>query len=73
MDRTRLGARAKGLPDEEPGLVLDNTAIGRKPPYAVGLMKGSKWEGNEERGAVHRSPKPAQEEPRRLLLTPDML
>ncbi|WP_243221056.1 DUF1826 domain-containing protein [Methylobacter sp. S3L5C] len=34
-------------------------------------MKGSAWEGNEQHGAVHRSPQVSQELPRRLLLTLD--
>jgi hypothetical protein len=73
VDRTKLGLGAQGLPDELSGLILDGTAILTMPPYAVGLMKGSKWKGNEDHGAVHRSPKPQPEAPRRLLLTLDML
>lgn len=73
VDRTKLGPGAKGLPDEESGLIRDKTAIQTMPPYAVGLMKGLKWEGHEEHGAVHRSPKLASAAPRRLLLTWDIL
>jgi hypothetical protein len=73
VDRTKLGPGAQGLPDEESGLILDETAIHAMPPYAVGLMKGGKWEGNKGHGLVHRSPKPTPAEPRRLLLTLDLL
>lgn len=73
VDRTKLGSGAKGLPDEESGLIRDKAAIQTMPPYAVGLMKGTKWEGNEAHGAVHRSPKFPRDESRRLLLTLDML
>jgi hypothetical protein len=73
VDRAKLGPGAKGLPDEESGLILDETAIRSMPAYAVGLMKGAKWEGNEGHGVVHRSPKLAPSAPRRLLLTLDAL
>lgn len=43
------------------------------PAYAVGLMKGENWEGNEGYGLVHRSPIPTAVQPHRLLLTLDML
>ncbi|WP_082877506.1 DUF1826 domain-containing protein [Methylomonas koyamae] len=73
VDRTKLGMGACGQPDEHSGLILDPTAIRQMPAYAVGLMKGEHWEGNEGRGLVHRSPAPTAVQPRRLLLTLDML
>jgi hypothetical protein len=73
VDRSKLGPGAKGLPDSESGVILDETAIRVMPPYAVGLMKGARWEGNEAHGLVHRSPRCTPERPRRLLLTLDML
>ena len=72
VDRTKLGLGAKGLSDRESGLILDDSAVHFMPSYAVGLMKGNKWEGNEGRGLVHRSPSPTLDCPRRLLLTLDM-
>lgn len=39
----------------------------------VGLLKGELWEGNENRGLVHRSPAVPPNEPKRLLLTLDFL
>jgi len=73
VDRRRLGMGGGNLPDHESGLVLDATAVRRMPAYAVGLMKGEHWEGNEGHGLVHRSPTPTAAQPRRLLLTLDML
>ena len=71
VDRSKLGSRSGGLSDEQSGLILDADAIGTMPSYAIGLLKGSRWEGNEQHGAVHRSPHTQPEFPRRLLLTLD--
>lgn len=68
VDRRKLGLGSGGLCDEESGLILDPDAIQTMPPYAIGLLKGSRWEGNERHGAVHRSPQITSP---RLLLTLD--
>ena len=73
LNRQKLGVGNCGLPDAESGLIVDPTAIRQMPAYAVGLMKGESWEGNEGHALVHRSPTPSIEQPRRLLLTLDML
>lgn len=73
VDRSKLGARANGLPDATSGVLREGHAIRQIPAYAVGLMKGDAWEGNAQRGLVHRSPKPDAAAPRRLLLTLDLL
>ena len=73
LNRKKLGIGGCGMPDKESGLITDPTAIRQMPAYAVGLMKGDNWEGNEGRGLVHRSPTPTSIQPRRLLLTLDML
>lgn len=73
LDRQKLGMGSGGLPDEHSGLIIDPTAIRQMPAYAVGLMKGEAWEGNEGQGFVHRSPTPTAVQPRRLVLTLDML
>jgi len=73
LDRQKLGMGSSGLPDEHSGLILDKTAIRWMPAYAVGLMKGENWEGNEGHGLVHRSPTPTAVQPRRLVMTLDML
>ncbi|MSP27122.1 MAG: DUF1826 domain-containing protein [Methylococcales bacterium] len=71
VDRNKLGNRSGGLSDELSGLILDPDAVGTIPSYAIGLLKGSRWEGNEQHGAVHRSPHLSAESTRRLLLTLD--
>lgn len=71
VDRSKLGSRSGGLSDEQSGLILDADAIGTMPNYAIGLLKGTRWEGNEQHGAVHRSPHLSANSPRRLLLTMD--
>lgn len=73
LNRRKLGMGGCGVPDAESGLIADPTAIRQMPAYAVGLMKGENWEGNEGHGLVHRSPQPTAVQPRRLLLTLDML
>lgn len=70
-DRRKLGSGSGGLSDELSGLILDHNAIHKVPPYAIGLLKGRLWEGNEQHGAIHRSPKLTLNSPRRLLLTLD--
>jgi hypothetical protein len=62
VDRQRL--------QEVPG---DYPAVAEAPAFAVVLLKGSAWPGNESRGAIHRSPPvPAGAAPR-VLLTLDAL
>ncbi|EIC27972.1 MULTISPECIES: DUF1826 domain-containing protein [Methylomicrobium] len=73
LDRSKLGMGSGGQPDAQSGLMTDPAAIKQMPVFAVGLMKGEHWEGNEGRGLAHRSPMPADAQPRRLLLTLDML
>lgn len=71
VDHVKLGSASAGLMDEHSGLILDPDAAHIMPTYAVGLLKGNAWEGNEQHGAVHRSPQFNQALPRRLLLTLD--
>jgi Protein of unknown function (DUF1826) len=74
VDRRRLGSGAQGLPDERSGLIRSGGAVSTVPTQAIALMKGERWEGNEGRGAVHRSPRiAAGENSRRLLLTLDLI
>ena len=64
MPRSRLGQ-----PDAEP---TDEAVIQRLDTGHVALAKGEKWQGNEGRGLIHRSPQPPAGQ-RRLLLTLDWL
>ncbi|VXD04750.1 conserved hypothetical protein [Pseudomonas sp. 8Z] len=60
---------ALGQPGAEP---QDVRLIQRLGVGHVALAKGEKWQGNEGRGLIHRSPQPPAGE-RRLLLTLDWL
>ena len=73
VDRSRLGVKAGGLPDEQSGLLMRPGGILQMPTYAVGLLKGESWPGNQGHGAVHRSPAVPKSGPRRVLLTLDGL
>lgn len=55
-DRDRLGRKANGLDDHASGLIRDPAAITTVPPHAIALLKGSAWQDNAARGAIHRSP-----------------
>jgi hypothetical protein len=71
VNRAKLGRHANGLKDEDSGAILDSEAIEKMPAFAIGLLKGTAWEGNEDHGAVHRSPTLTAQTPRRLLFTLD--
>lgn len=58
-----------GQPSAEP---QDARLIQRLDSGHVALAKGEKWQGNEGRGLIHRSPQPPAGQ-RRLLLTLDWL
>lgn len=73
VDRTKLGIGNDGIPVRSSELITISTNIQSMPAYAVALIKGELWEGNENQGLVHRSPNPTVQHPRRLLLTLDML
>lgn len=70
-DRSRMGPLAGGLPDASSGLIRDNAAIGRAPGYSLVLLKGSLWQGNAGRGAIHRSPAVSENEAPRIVLALD--
>ncbi len=66
VNRAGLGAPKP----ERPEIVTDADAIQRLKAGDIALIKGSGWEGCEERGLVHRSPTLADGE-KRLLMTID--
>ena len=51
----------------------DASAIGRAPAFAIVLLKGTLWQGNANRGAIHRSPVPPPGGGSRYLLALDAL
>lgn len=72
VDRPRLG---KDDGDAETSGVVgrERARVRLVPTFAVGLLKGEAWPGNEGRGAVHRSPSVVLRGARRVLLTIDGL
>jgi hypothetical protein len=70
-DRSRLGPGACGLRDEVSGLIVDPAALGRARTFDVVVLKGGLGQGDETRGAIHRSPSPAPAERPRVLLALD--
>ena len=71
VDRGLLGRRADGESDESSGLILDPNAVQEVPRFAMALLKGSMWQGNSERGVIHRSPAVTASESPRVLLAID--
>jgi hypothetical protein len=56
VDRSRLGLGSNGLSDEASGLFDHRTTVEAAAPFDVVIFKGLLWQGNNERGAIHRSP-----------------
>jgi len=73
VDRTRLGPGANGLPDTRSGLFTDERSIEAASCFDVVLLKGTLWQGNTARGAIHRSPATAPSDNPRILLVMDAL
>ncbi|UDM17576.1 DUF1826 domain-containing protein [Vogesella sp. XCS3] len=65
-DRRYLGAASDGQPDADSGLMRGGK-VGRSAAGDVLLLKGSLWQGNAGRGAIHRSPAVASKVPRVML------
>jgi hypothetical protein len=70
VNREKLGAGSKGLADDQSGLFENSDDIQQLNCGDVALLKGERWEGNENAGLVHRSPVLLSGE-RRLILTLD--
>lgn len=71
VDRSRLGHRSGGEPDERSGLLRPGGVVRQVPEAAVALLKGEAWPGNEAHGVVHRSP--AVRGQKRILFSLDVL
>ena len=72
-DRSKLGPVSAGICDEDSGIILSPTGIHHVEPYAIALLKGSRWQGNAGRGVVHRSPAVSVDEAPRVMLALDAL
>lgn len=70
VDRSRLGGKHGGLPDEQSGLMKSPEDIRQMACGDVAILKGELWAGNENAGLVHRSPG-VREGQKRLVLTLD--
>ncbi|WP_168800153.1 DUF1826 domain-containing protein [Methylophaga sp. SB9B] len=70
VDRSKLGAGAKGLPDHLSGIYRHQNAIQQLQQGEVALLKGDGWMDSQVSGIVHRSPHIHKTE-KRLLLTLD--
>lgn len=71
LNRQKLGRGNNGQPDSYSGLIRADADVQQISVGDVALLKGERWEGNEGRGAVHRSPG-VDNGQYRLLLTLDM-
>lgn len=72
VKREKLGRGSNGLPDHQSGLYQSEGDIQQLGSGDVALLKGERWEGNENAGLVHRSPMPDVGQ-NRLLLTLDFM
>ena len=70
-ERLRLGHGAGGLDDEHSGLIRSRAGVGQVAPFAIALLKGELWQGNDHRDAIHRSPAVPEPEAPRVLLALD--
>jgi hypothetical protein len=71
VDRSRLGPQPGDPADEYSGLLREGAVIRRLDRFAVGLMKGQLWPGNQENALVHRSPHVEDASLRRVLFKID--
>lgn len=72
VNRSKLGAGNQGKPDEQSGLFDQSSDIQQLTQGDVALLKGERWEGNENAGLVHRSPL-VRSGQNRLLMTLDFM
>lgn len=72
-DRSRLGPGSHGVRDEDSGLMLPGAEVKRIPTFAIGLLKGSLWQGNTDRGVIHRSPQIDPEDVPRVMISLDAI
>ncbi|MDX6765968.1 MAG: DUF1826 domain-containing protein [Candidatus Methylacidiphilales bacterium] len=70
-DRSKLGPGSGGLPDHLSGLFGPGTQVQEAAVGDVVLLKGSLWQGNAGRGAIHRSPAVDPDQAPRILVAMD--
>jgi hypothetical protein len=72
INRSALGVKTTQDPLDQSGLYQEESDIEQLQKGDVALLKGELWQGNENKGLVHRSP-PVGKGEKRLLLTLDFL
>jgi hypothetical protein len=73
VDRSKLGQGSLGLADDASGLFDARTTVEAASPFDVLLLKGSLWQENIRRGAIHRSPSVIAGSGPRILLVMDAI
>ncbi len=68
VDRDKLELSSLGFADRVSGLFDERTRVEATAPFDITLLKGSLWQGNSQRGAIHRSPAVAAGQSRVLLV-----
>ena len=68
VDCSRLGTGNKGQSGRRSRLDFKRSDIQQLSSGDVSLLKGERWEGNENAGLVHRSPQQCLNEPRLMMM-----
>jgi hypothetical protein len=68
VDRDKPELNSLGFADSAPSLLDERTRVEATAPFDITLLKGSLWQGNPQRGALHRSPAVAAGQSRVLLV-----
>lgn len=72
-NRTALGTAFASKINTPGAITTSENHIQRMAAGDVALFKGELWEGNEGRGIIHRSPAPTIQQPKRLVVTCDLI
>ncbi|MDR7091909.1 DUF1826 domain-containing protein [Cellvibrio fibrivorans] len=72
-NRTALGTAFASQINTPGAITTSEKHIQRMAAGDVALFKGELWEGNEGRGIIHRSPAPSIQQPKRLVVTCDLI
>lgn len=72
-NRTALGTACASQINAPGAITANEKNIQRMAAGDVALFKGELWAGNEGRGIIHRSPEPTAQQPKRLVMTCDLI
>lgn len=73
VNRQALGTAHASQINTPGAIIADEQFIQRMNTGDVALFKGELWDGNEGRGIVHRSPAVTSQQPKRLVMTCDLI